>query len=60
VATWLSPVLIGVSLLLLGHSFFILYVQKRGNRVSTVITWLAATFVISYWTWRIVQQQEGL
>jgi hypothetical protein len=60
VASWLAPILIGVSVLLLGHSFFILYVRRRGNWTSTVITWLAAIFVLGYWTWRLVQQQEGL
>jgi hypothetical protein len=49
-----APILIGLSLLLLGRSFYILYVRRRGNRASTVITWLAAAFVIGYWTWRLV------
>jgi hypothetical protein len=53
VAGWLSPLLIGLSLLLLGQAFYILYVRGRGTRASTVITWLAALFVAAYWTWRI-------
>jgi hypothetical protein len=36
------------------RSFYILYVQRRGNRASTVLTWLAAVFVIGYWTWRLM------
>jgi hypothetical protein len=52
--TWLAPVLIALSLLLLGRSFYILYVSKRGNLASTVITWLAAAFVVGYWTWRLM------
>jgi len=47
-------VLIGVSVLLLGRSFHILYVQRRGTRASTVITWLSAAFVAGYWTWRLL------
>jgi len=54
VAGWLSPVLIVLSLLLLGHAFFVLYVQRRGTAVSTVITWMSALFVVGYWTWRIL------
>lgn len=53
-AGWLAPVLIGVSVLLLGRSFYILYVNGRGTRLSAVITWLAAIVVVGYWTWRLV------
>jgi hypothetical protein len=48
------PVLIVLSILLLGRSFYILYVRRCGTRASEVITWLAAIFVTSYWTWRFV------
>jgi hypothetical protein len=51
---WLAPVLIVGSLLLLGRSFYILYVRKRGTRATAVITWLAAAFVVGYWTWRLL------
>ena len=54
VAGWLAPVLIAASVLLLGRSFYILYVQRRGTRASAVLTWLSAAFVIGYWTWRLV------
>jgi hypothetical protein len=40
--------------LLLGRSFYILYVKRRGTRVTTVVTWLSAAFVVGYWTWRYV------
>ncbi|MCI0460990.1 MAG: hypothetical protein L0Z62_28925 [Gemmataceae bacterium] len=46
--------MIGLSVVLLGRAFYILYVQRRGTRASKVITWLAAAFVLSYWTWRLV------
>ena len=49
-----SSVLFGLSVFLLGRSFYILYVQKRGTRASMVITWLAAAFVIGFWTWQFV------
>ena len=51
---WLAPVLVGLSVLLLLRSFYILYVQRRGSRVSEVITWLSAILVIGYWTWRLL------
>jgi hypothetical protein len=57
VAGWLLPVLIGLSILLLGRSFYILYITKRGNRFTTVVTWLSAAFVVGYWTWRLVQPE---
>jgi len=46
--------MIGLSILLLGRSFYILYVKRRGTRASAFITWLSAAFVIGYWTWRLV------
>ena len=48
------PALIAVSVLLLGRSFYILYVKHRGSRSSAIVTWLSAGFVIGYWTWRFV------
>ena len=51
VAGWLLPVLIGLSILLLGRSFYILYVKRRGTLASAIITWLSAAFVVGYWTW---------
>jgi hypothetical protein len=56
VAGWLAPLLIVLSVALLARAFFILYVRKRGTRASAVITWLAALFVIGYWTWRLAGQ----
>jgi hypothetical protein len=54
VAGWLAPVLIGLSLLLLGRAFYVLYVRRRGTRVSAAITWLSAIFIAGYWTWRLL------
>jgi hypothetical protein len=48
------PAMIVLSVLLLGWSFYILYVKGRGSRASAIITWLAAAFVVGYWTWRLV------
>ena len=51
---WLAPVLIGLSVLLLLRSFYLLYVRRRGSRASAVITWLSAVFVIGFWTWHLM------
>jgi hypothetical protein len=53
VAGWLAPALILLSVLLLGRSFHILYVQRRGTRASAVITWASALLVAGYWGWRL-------
>jgi hypothetical protein len=39
---------------LLGRSFYIVYVQKRGQGAAKVLTWLAALFVVGFWTWRLL------
>jgi hypothetical protein len=54
VAGFLWPVMIALSLLLLGRAFYVLYVKKRGNRASVAITWLSAVFVAGYWTWKLL------
>jgi hypothetical protein len=53
-ARWLAPALIALSVLLLGRAFYILYVRRRGNRLSMAITWASAIFVVGFWTWRLV------
>jgi hypothetical protein len=52
VAGWVSPVLIVLSAALLGRSFWILYVEKRGTLPVKVLTWLSAAFVVCFWTWQ--------
>jgi hypothetical protein len=46
--------LIALAVGLLARAFYILYVRRRGSRVSYVITWLSAVFVVGFWTWRLV------
>jgi hypothetical protein len=50
----MSPVLIGLSVLLLGRSFYILYVQKNATRATRVITWISATFMVGFWSWHLL------
>jgi hypothetical protein len=48
----LSPLLIGVTAVLLGRAHYVLYILKRGNRFSMVVTWLTTVFVIGFWSWQ--------
>ena len=50
----MSPALIALSVLLLGRSFYVLYIQKRGTFPVKVLTWLSAVFVVCFWTWRFL------
>ena len=51
-AGWLAPVLIGLTAALLGRAHYVLYMLKRGSRVTAAITWLATVMVIGFWTWQ--------
>ena len=53
-AGWLSPVLIGLSVVFLGRAHYVLYVLKQGRPVTAVITWLATTMVIGFWGWQLM------
>jgi hypothetical protein len=50
----ISLVLMSISVLLLGRTFYLLYARRRGTPASRAIAWLAALFVIGFWTWRLV------
>ena len=54
VTGWLSPVLLGVSILLMGRSFYVIYVRKIGTRPTVIITWFAFTFMAGFWTWYLL------
>jgi hypothetical protein len=54
----LAPALIGLTVVLLGRSFYILYVQKRGTTPVKVLTWLSATFVVCFWSWHFFLRGE--
>lgn len=51
VTGWLSPILLCVSILLMGRSFYVIYVRKISTRATVVITWCAFAFMVSFWTW---------
>jgi hypothetical protein len=52
VVTWLAPVMIGLTILLFGRAHYVLYVLKRGNGFSRVMTWLGTVLVTGFWTWQ--------
>jgi hypothetical protein len=52
----MSIVLIGLSVVLLGWSFYKLYVQKRGSRAAKILTWLSAAFIVCFWTWQLMSK----
>ncbi len=54
VAGWIAPVLVCLSVALLGRSFYIIYKHKRASRAVKVFTWLSATFIVGFWTWWFV------
>ena len=51
VSGWLAPVLLCASLLMIGRSFYVIYVRKVGTRATVVIAWSSLVFMISFWTW---------
>jgi hypothetical protein len=55
----MSPLLIGLSITLLGRSFFVVYVQKRGTGPVKVLTWLSAAVVVGFWTWWFLFKGEA-
>jgi hypothetical protein len=59
VAGWFAPVLIGLSVALLGRSFWLLYVKKRGTLAVKVLTWLSAAFIVCFWTWQLFLRKGG-
>jgi hypothetical protein len=60
VTGWLSPVLLCASILLMARSFYVIYVRGVGTRPTVVITWLALTFMLCFWTWYLALGGEGV
>ena len=51
VTGWLAPLLIGVSVLLQGRSFYVIYVRKISTRATVIIAWSSLVFMVGFWTW---------
>ncbi len=54
VTGWLSPLLLCASILLLGRSFYIIYVKKTSTRLTTFMAWFSLLFMIGFWTWYLI------
>ena len=39
------------AILLLGRSFYMLYVRKVRSRATVVVTWSSLAFMVGFWTW---------
>ena len=50
VAGWIAPVLICASVLLIGRSFYVIYVKNIRTRTTVVVAWCALVFMVSFWT----------
>jgi hypothetical protein len=54
VTGWLSPLLIGVSILLQGRSFYVIYVRKVSTRATVIVAWVSLAFMVSFWSWYLL------
>ena len=54
VGGWIAPVLICASVLLIGRSFYIIYVRGIRTRATVVIAWSALVFMVGFWTWQLM------
>ena len=54
VSGWIAPVLIGASVLLIGRSFYVIYVRGIRTRATVVIAWAALLFMVGFWTWQLL------
>jgi len=50
---WLFWLLLCAALLLLGRSFYVIYVKKTASRLTTVMAWFSLVFMVCYWTWYV-------
>jgi hypothetical protein len=53
VSGWIAPVLICASVLLLGRSFYVIYVRGVSTRATVVIAWSALAFMVVFWSWQL-------
>jgi hypothetical protein len=53
VGGWIAPVLFCASVVLIGRSFYVIYVCGMRTRATVVIAWSALVFMVGFWTWRL-------
>jgi hypothetical protein len=54
VTGWLWAPLLCAAVLLLGRSFYVLYVRGIRTRATTIVTWASLVFMVGIWTWFLV------
>ena len=58
VGGWIAPVLICASVLLIGRSFYIIYVRGIRTQATVVIAWSALVFLVGFWTWQLTTRSN--
>ena len=53
VSGWIAPVLLCASAVLIGRSFYVIYVRGVRTPATVVIAWSALLFIIGFWTWQL-------
>jgi hypothetical protein len=53
VGGWIAPLLLCASVLLIGRSFYVIYVCGIRTRATVAIAWSALVFMVGFWTWRL-------
>ena len=54
VTGWIAPVLLCASMLLIGRSFYVIYVRNVRSRATVVISWCALVFIVGFWSWQLM------
>jgi hypothetical protein len=54
VSGWLSPLLLCASILMIGRSFYMLYVRGMRTPTTTIVAWLSLTFMVGFWSWYLI------
>ena len=55
VSGWIAPVLLCASAVLIGRSFYVIYVRGIRTRATVVIAWSALVFIVGFWTWQLTK-----
>ena len=53
VGGWIAPLLLCASVLLIGRSFYVIYVRGIRTPATVVMAWSALVFIVGFWTWRL-------
>ena len=58
VSGWIAPVLLCASALLIGRSFYLIYMRGIRTPATVVIAWSALVFIVGFWAWRLTLGSE--